>query len=783
MDTTERKRAVLREGRLDNLAGIEAYNGGANIVRAEAVANDGLMRLIEQKRLKKKSTQADRDVLLRAQNLTDERNAQQEALNGALALADTGKEDKWKKLRNSSYNRMATGKETRKLDELKRQENLDERAVEAAPAGKKAAAEQKLIDNNREIVEVRNNLIRLNKETGGDTPFTIGTTFDTAEAYYGTSADDRQKLDEDIAKLRDRVSKESGKAVKNAIDEVTTYNGDDNRKGVSDFLGNTRRRNYMLNRHELDTQSAIPSTHSEATVNLGLDARKIYGGKQQAGDLAEKGVGYVGEKLGRLYDFLGNVLGPDDGLIKFFNNKVKDYKERKGRAEAEAVAAEAERKEAEAEVQRKISKIIRAQSRVITAGIQAEIRRLKEEKRLAENVKREAAVRKAEAKEEAKEAKDGERRVVDGLKELAQNAKQQIASAKGVVTEGTRNFLQGALGKLRVTAESVSRGLEEIRRRRAAEAKTRNEERERKIEAEEQTGGFELIDFAAAAAEPAAAAAAEEGGGAPAAAPEGGGAPAAAEEGGGAPAAAPEGGGAPAAAEEGGGAPAPAAGAAEPEPEPEPEPEEEPEEEEEEEEEEEPEEEPAAGAAGVGIPPPPLSDAPGFKEASEYVQLRQSPPGQSPLSDPVSPTQRGIKSQKEERARRKREAEAEEELEKARKKEIRRDRIKAQREAREAGIGGLDDPNFVDKGYENIGGGTRPLYTESEFRQLEKARRTAEAAKAAKAGQKALERQGREGPNYLSPLKLKKKKRKSPIKKKKKSKKEEKKKKKSKKKQ
>ena len=227
MDTTERKRAVLREGRLDNLAGIEAYNGGANIVRAEAVANDGLMRLIEQKRLKKKSTQADRDVLLRAQNLTDERNAQQEALNGALALADVREgykdsenpfsqgtvDEGWKKLRDSSYNRMATGKETRKLDELKRQENLDERAAEAAPAGKKAAAKNKLIDNNREIVEVRNNLIRLNKVTKG-TSFTAGTTFDTAEAYYNETAEDRQQLDEDIAKLRDRVSKESGEAVK-----------------------------------------------------------------------------------------------------------------------------------------------------------------------------------------------------------------------------------------------------------------------------------------------------------------------------------------------------------------------------------------------------------------------------------------------------------------------------------------------------------------------------------------------------------------------------------------
>ena len=141
MDTTERKRAVLREGRLDNLAGIEAYNGGANIVRAEAVANDGLMRLIEQKRLKKKSTQADRDVLLRAQNLTDERNAQQEALNGALALADVREgykdsenpfsqgtvDEGWKKLRDSSYNRMATGKETRKLD--KRDSSRDKKIL------------------------------------------------------------------------------------------------------------------------------------------------------------------------------------------------------------------------------------------------------------------------------------------------------------------------------------------------------------------------------------------------------------------------------------------------------------------------------------------------------------------------------------------------------------------------------------------------------------------------------------------------------------------------------
>ena len=725
MDTTERKRAVLREGRLDNLAGIEAYNGGANIVRAEAVANDGLMRLIEQKRLKKKSTQADRDVLLRAQNLTDERNAQQEALNGALALADTGKEDKWKKLRDSSYNRMATGKETRKLDELKRQENLYERAYEAAAtSARKTAAKNRLIDNNREIVEVRNNLIRLNKETEGD-KFATQTTFDNAEAYYGTSAGDRQKLDEDIARLRDRVSKESGTAVKEAIDEVTDYNKD--KKGVSDFLGNTRRRNYMLNRHELDTQSAIPSTHSEATVNLGLEARKIYGGKQQAGELAEEGAKYVGRKLGDLFDFLGDILTKDRGVLKYLKNKVDEYKERQAEAERKAAEAEAERKAAEAEVQRRISEILRARSREITAGIRAEIRRLEEEKRQAERKAAEAAEAKKTAIAEAEATKNEERRITDALKEVAKDAKERIASAKGVVTEGTRNFLQGTLRLLRDTTESVSQRLEARR----LEARRREAERKRRREAEEQTSGLELTDLAGVedeVEEPVEDEVEEQ----------------------------------IVSKKQAGERIARRLRELEYE---------------------EPVEEEDELSTG-SIPPPPPRDAPGFDEAPEYVTIPQRQPRPSPLRDPDSPTQREIKARREERARRKREVEEEAKLEKAREREQREIGIKSQREARKSQIGGLDDTNFSVKGYENIGGSPRPDTKEdTEDRERQAATREAEVKKQRETDRLFRERYNDNlGPYEINPYSLtafkdrtgmsspiKKKKRKSPLKKKKKS--------------
>jgi Ca2+/Na+ antiporter len=495
MDTTERKRAVLREGRLDNLAGIEAYNGGANIVRAEAVANDGLMRLIEQKRLKKKSTQADREVLLRAQNLTDERNAQQEALNGALALADTGKEDKWKALRDSSYNRMATGKETRKYDELKRKENLDRQTAEVAkaratkliteykndfgddgslsdaktsgisgdrtiikqkleainalleaekfgtsPVDKKSletalkefedsvgkqnksldkktpdeqklinsvrrdvdralATKEKLVDENRELVETHNNLARIDKANGGSSL----RTYDKSEDYYGQETELLKNHDDFIStNLKDSVSKESGEAVAGAIDTVTTYNR--GKEGVSDFLGNTRRRNYMLNRHELDTQSAIPSTRGD--VNLGLKAREIYGGKQQAGDLAEKGAKEVGKAAIAAKTAVGDAAGDaatafSGGLSLLYKygydkpKKALDARKQRLAAEAEAAAAAAKAagKEAEAKAAReraielsRITKELEKNKEKIEKWAKEQAETEKEEKRRREEI-------------------------------------------------------------------------------------------------------------------------------------------------------------------------------------------------------------------------------------------------------------------------------------------------------------------------------------------------------------------------------------------------------------
>ena len=480
MDTTERKRAVLREGRLDNLAGIEAYNGGANIVRAEAVANDGLMRLIEQKRLKKKSTQADREVLLRAQNLTDERNAQQEALNGALALAEVKEgyknipfsqvivDDKWKKLRNSSYNRMATGKETRKLDELKRQENLYERAYEAAPANKKSAAKKKLIDNNREIVEVRNNLIRLNKVTKG-TSFSTGTTFDNAEAYYGKSASVRQKLDEDIAGLRDRVSKESGEAVKNAIRVVDKYNQS---KKESDILGSSRRKKYMLNRHELDKQSAIPSKY--IGTDLGLETRKIYKdtGKylsEGTSDLySSASVGYA--KLKR--DVSVNSYKEKERAVKEAKSRLENLAkaateaakaERKAEAEAKAAVEEAERKaEAEAEEARKAAE-----------KAEAERKEAERKAKVAEDRERKAE-RKAEAEagKARKAAEKAGKRASNANKDAAKDA-AKVAAAAAAAAEKAKERAEAAKAAAERAAAKAAVKRVAVAKAAAAKAKER----------------------------------------------------------------------------------------------------------------------------------------------------------------------------------------------------------------------------------------------------------------------------------------------------------------------
>ena len=131
IELEKRKRKVLEEGRIDNLRGIDVYNKGANTVRAEAVANDGLVRLIEKNRLKRKATKADREVLLRAQNRVDAREMQQETLDLGLAYA-SGRDDTdvdagscWVQLQEENYARLTAGQEYRKLEELSKQEAVD----------------------------------------------------------------------------------------------------------------------------------------------------------------------------------------------------------------------------------------------------------------------------------------------------------------------------------------------------------------------------------------------------------------------------------------------------------------------------------------------------------------------------------------------------------------------------------------------------------------------------------------------------------------------------------
>ena len=133
IELEKRKRKVLEDGRIDNLRGIEVYNKGANTIRAEAVANDGLIRLIEKNRLKRKATKADREVLLRAQNRVDAREMQQETLDLGLALA-SGRDDIgvgtdagscWIQLQEENYARLTAGQEYRKLEELSKQEAVD----------------------------------------------------------------------------------------------------------------------------------------------------------------------------------------------------------------------------------------------------------------------------------------------------------------------------------------------------------------------------------------------------------------------------------------------------------------------------------------------------------------------------------------------------------------------------------------------------------------------------------------------------------------------------------
>lgn len=131
IELEKRKRKVLEDGRIDNLRGIEVYNKGANTVRAEAVANDGLIRLIEKNRLKRKATKADREVLLRAQNRVDAREMQQETLDLGLAYAsgrdtaDDTANGNWTKLQEENFKRLTTAQEARLEEELEKQEAVD----------------------------------------------------------------------------------------------------------------------------------------------------------------------------------------------------------------------------------------------------------------------------------------------------------------------------------------------------------------------------------------------------------------------------------------------------------------------------------------------------------------------------------------------------------------------------------------------------------------------------------------------------------------------------------
>ena len=131
IELEKRKRKVLEDGRIDNLRGIEVYNKGANTIRAEAVANDGLIRLIEKNRLKRKATKADREVLLRAQNRVDAREMQQETLDLGLAYAsgrdtaDVTANNNWKKIQEENFKRLTTAQESRLEEELEKQEAVD----------------------------------------------------------------------------------------------------------------------------------------------------------------------------------------------------------------------------------------------------------------------------------------------------------------------------------------------------------------------------------------------------------------------------------------------------------------------------------------------------------------------------------------------------------------------------------------------------------------------------------------------------------------------------------
>ncbi len=249
----DRKMKILREGRIDNLETINSYNKGATVLRTEAVANDGIMRLIQQKRLKKGATKADREVAIKAENLVKERDINQEVLEMGLALHRSKEnenhlEDRWKSLQRNRKKDLELGRESRLVDEYKKQEDRDILAEEKTKTKVKTSLDKLVRDGNY----------------GLDTD--LGNKIDTAlgDANYENALEDiitaqEAKVEGEISNAgNDKGKKEKLKAGKEKL-----------REGIEKLI--QKRKNLVENNRELfDARKKIEGLDG-TNANLGAD--------------------------------------------------------------------------------------------------------------------------------------------------------------------------------------------------------------------------------------------------------------------------------------------------------------------------------------------------------------------------------------------------------------------------------------------------------------------------------------------------------------------------------
>ena len=270
LELNKRKENVLKEGRIDNLSGLDAYNKGATAVRAEANANDGLVRLMEKNKLKLGRTAADREVANRTQVLIHDREMQQETLEKALALHENKDltkpaeraelEEIWQETRKANYGRKELGnqiimKEEAKLradaaqaqedkvvNDISRETGISESDIKYDLSGrdfeqkikgkvgdekfknlkdklKKAREKRKKnLTESGDLVNIENKITNLKSKTTYPGRFLGGEK--TVEQYLSETPEQRERREKNTKDLIDRFAYDSGKASDKILDKL-----------------------------------------------------------------------------------------------------------------------------------------------------------------------------------------------------------------------------------------------------------------------------------------------------------------------------------------------------------------------------------------------------------------------------------------------------------------------------------------------------------------------------------------------------------------------------------